>query len=225
MRLSVLLISAAMASPAMAAVPEPEGPQPVEEKEAVLYGGLALNRVSADFTNLSEGLNLNVAAGAHLPWLTWLSGEVEFSFTVAPGNNNHGGTTSSTTPCTIPPSTLDPDGTPDGCGTEVVTATPGATTSRNDLQMTNLGAFLVLRTPGRVYGMGRAGYRYVNTSIDEIQDDDEFGPAYGFGAGYRWRAGLSKFELTFTQYSEHLQYLGIGVVYGFGGSAEDNRQP
>jgi hypothetical protein len=225
MRLSVLLISAAMASPAMAAVPEPEGPQPVEEKDAVLYGGLALSRVSADFSNLSDAYNMNIAAGGHLPWLTWLSGEAEFSFTIVPGNNNHDGTSSTITPCTVPPSMLDPDGTPDGCGTEVVTAVPGATASRNDLQMTNLGAFLVLRTPGRVYGVGRVGYRYLNTSIAEVEDDDEYGPAYGFGAGYRWRAGLSKFELMYTRYSEHLEYLGLGVVYGFGGSADDNRQP
>jgi len=225
MRLCVLLIIAAMASPAVAEVPEPEGPQPREEREAVLYGGLGLSSVSSDYSNLSEAINMHMAVGAHLPWLTWLSGEVEFSFTVDPGDNESAGTTRTVTPCTVPPSMLDPDGTPDGCGQEVVTAVPGAAATRNDLQMTNLGGFLVVRTPGKVYGVGRVGYVNVNSSIEEINTDDETSVAYTFGAGYRWKGGLSKFELLYTNYSSHLEYLTLGIVYGFGGSAEHNRKP
>lgn len=224
MRRSAPLILAAMASSAGAVTPEPQGPEPVEEREAVLYGGLGLSWVSTDFTNLSEALNMSMSGGAHLPWLTWVSGEVEFSFTIAPGNNTAEGTTTTVTPCTVPPSMLDPDGTPNGCGVPSTTAVAGATASRNDLQMTNLGGFMVLRTPGRVYAVGRAGYRYVNTSIEEIQED-ELGAAYSVGAGYRWRAGLSKFELGYTKYSTYLEYLGLGVVYGFGGSSRENGTP
>lgn len=225
MRFSVLLIIAAMTLPARASTSEPTGPQPREEREAVLYGGLGISGVSSDFSNLSEAINMHIAAGAHLPWLTWLSGEAEFSFTVAPGDNHNDGTTRTVTPCAVPPGMLDPDGTPDGCGEEVVTAVPGAAATRNDLQMTNLGGFLVMRTPGKVYGIGRAGFVNVNSSVEEINTDDETSVAYGVGAGYRWRAGLSKFELLYTHYSSHLEYLTLGMVYGFGGSAEDNRQP
>lgn len=234
MRIVVLLFSAGvlagMAMPVAAqhvpgsSAPEPAGPAPAEERSALLYTGVGLSRVSADFTNLSDALNMNLLAGAHLPWLPWLSGEAEFSFTVSPGNN-HGSRTVmvGATPCTVPPSMLDPNGTPDDCendGTSV--AQPGTTVSQNDLQMTNVGGFLALRTPGKVYAMGRYGYRHVTSSIDEIQDD-EIGIAYTLGAGYRWRAGLSKFELVYTRYSEYLDYIGLGVVYGFGASAEERK--
>jgi len=225
MRLSVLLISAALAAPAGAATPEPRGPMPVEGRDAVLYGGLGLSLVSTEYSNLSDAVNLNLVAGAHLPWLTWVSGEVEFSFTVAPGDNTGTGTTRNVTPCTVPPGMLDPDGTPDGCGEEVVTAIPGAAATRNDLQMTNLGAFVVVRTPGRVYGVGRFGYCSVNSSVEEIQTDDELGVGYTLGAGYRWREGLSKFEMVYTNYSSHLEYWTLGMVYGFGGSAQDRSRP
>lgn len=192
-----------------------------EERDANLYTGLGLSWVSTDFTNLSEAVNLNLTGGAHLPWLTWLSGEVEISFTVSPGTN-HGGHTVETPgeTCVVPPSQLDPDGMPDGCGVPTSSPAPGTTASSNDLQMTNVGAFTVLRTPGPVYAMGRFGYRYINSSIREL-DDDKIGPAWSGGAGYRWRAGLSKFEVGYTRYSEHIDYLGVAVVYGFGGSAPE----
>lgn len=193
-------------------------PKAVEQGNAALYTGLGLSRVSTDFRNLSDAINLQMFAGVQVPVLTWLSGEVDFSFTVAPGNN-HGTRNVSTTggtPCTLPPSMLDPDGTPDGCDAASTEPEPGTTASQNDLQMTNLGAFAVLRTPGRLFAVARYGYRYVNTSIDEIDEDDRLGMAYSVGAGWRWRAGLSRFELAYTRYSEHLDYLGIGIAYGFG---------
>jgi hypothetical protein len=233
MRLVVLLFSAGALAGAAAPVaaqhvpgsptPEPAGPAPLEERTAVLYTAIGLHQVSTDFTNLSDALNMSVLAGAHLPWLTWLSGEAEFSFTVAPGNN-HGGSALNNPgeACIVEPSMLDPDGTPDGCGQATTTPVPGTTRSQNDLQMTNLGGFLAARTPGPVYALARYGYRHITSSIAEIQED-KTGPAYTVGAGYRWRAGLSKFELAYSHYSEHLDYLGLGVVYGFGASAEERK--
>ena len=221
MRPVVLCLSAcALGAAAGSARGQVDGAPPaLEERNSIFYAGLGLSSISSDFNNLSNATNLDMLAGAHVPRLTWLSGEMALSFTVAPGNN-HGPRSASTggTPCSVPPSLLDPDGTPDGCDSgATTTADPGATGSQNDLQMTNLGAFAVLRTPGPVFALARYGYRYINTSIAEIQHDDQTGTAYSVGAGYRWGAGLSKFELAYTKYSRHLDYFGLGIAYGFGG--------
>lgn len=228
MRPIVLCLAACALAPAAAraAGEDPAGtdpaPKAVEIANSALYTGLGLTRVSTDFSNLSEALNLDMFAGIQVPYLSWLSGEVTFSFTVAPGNNhgNENVAVGSGQPCTLPPSTVDPDGFPDGCDVNSTEPAPGTTASQNDLQMTNLGAFAVLRTPGKLFVMGKYGYRYLNTSIDEIDGSDQTGTAYSFGGGYRWRQGLSRFELGYTRYSEHLEYLGIGLAYGFGTTPE-----
>lgn len=222
MRPAVLCLAACALGPGAAMAAADPAPKAVEIGNSALYTGLGLTRVSTDFENLSEALNLEAFAGVQVPYLSWLSGEVDFSFTVAPGNN-HGTrnvSTAGTTPCTLPPSTVDPDGFPDGCDAANTQAAPGTTASQNDLQMTNLGAFVVLRTPGKLFVMGKAGYRYLNTSIDEVERDDQTGIAYSVGGGYRWRQGLSRFEAGYMKYSEHLDYLGIGIAYGFGTTPE-----
>jgi hypothetical protein len=224
MRPAALCLAACALSPvpALAAPEDMPTPRAVEQGSAVLYTGLGLSRVSTDYSNLSDALNLGLFAGAQVPYLSWLSGEVDFSFTVAPGNN-HGTRNVAVgggTACTLPPSTLDPDGFPDGCDAANTRPAPGTTASQNDLQMTNLAAFAVLRTPGRVFAVAKYGYRYLNTSIDEIDAGDQTGTAYSVGAGWRWRAGLSKFEAAYTRYSEHLDYLTVGVAYGFGALPE-----
>jgi hypothetical protein len=199
---------------------EGRGDRPPEEKTAVLFTGIGLSQVTADFSNLSDAVNLDLAVGAHVPVLTWLSGEIDFSFTIAPGENQGPGGTVTTTPCVVPPSMLDPDGTPNGCGVPMASPNPEATTSTNDLQMTNVGVFAALRTPGKVYVLGKYGYRYINCSIDEIQDgDDQAGTAYAAGAGYRF-SPLTGLELAYTKYSGQLDYWGFNVAYGFGASPE-----
>jgi hypothetical protein len=202
---------------------EGRGDRAPEEKNAVIYTGIGLSRVSADFSNLSNALNLDLAAGAHVPVLTWLAGEVDFSFTVAPGNNQGQRTvTTGGTPCTVPPTVLNPGGTPNGCDPSSATiADPRETRSQNDLQMTNLGLFAVLRTPGRLYVVGKYGYRYINCSIDEVQDgSDQDGTAYTFGGGYRWGVGLTGLELAYTKYSSQIDYIGFNLAYGFGASPD-----
>ena len=197
-------------------------PMSVDERNAVLYGGLGLSWVSADFENLSSALNLDLSVGAHLPMARWLSGEVDLSFTVLPGANaGTRTTTTGDTACVVPPSMLDPDGTPDGCGTDGVTvAEPGQTRSQNDLQMTNIGVFAAVRTPGKAYALGKYGWRYINASIDELHDDDRAGPAYALGGGYRWGAGLSQLEVAYTRYSSQIDFFGLNVAYGFGATPD-----
>ena len=195
-----------------------------EERDAVIFAGIGLSKVRADFSNVSDAINLDLAAGAHVPVLTWLSGEIDFSFTVAPGNNHGVQTTMTGTPCTVPPSPLDPNGTPDGCDPNATTPptavlVPGTTRSENDLQMTNIGAFAALRTPGRFYVLGKYGYRYINCSLDEIQHgSDQDGWAWSYGAGWRWGVGLAGVELAYTRYSSQLEYVGLALAYGFGAS-------
>lgn len=186
-----------------------------EERRAVTYTGLGLSRVSTAFDNLEDAVNLDLGLGARLPWLGWLSAEADLSFTVVPGENR--GPQPCTTTGATPPSLLDPDGDPGSTD-----CAPGAfSRSQNDLQMTNVGAFLVMRTPGRLYLTGRGGYRFINASIDEIQDGgDRRGAAYAGGLGWRWGEGLSGIELAYTRYSSQLDYLGLNVAYGFGASSE-----
>lgn len=186
-----------------------------EERRAVMYTGLGLSRVSTDFDNLDDAVNLDLGLGARLPWFGWLSVEADLSFTVVPGENR--GPRPCTTTGATPPSLLDPDGDPGD-----TTCAPGFfSRSRNDLQMTNVGAFLVARTPGKLYLTGRGGYRFINASIDEIQDGgDRRGMAYSGGLGWRWGEGLTGVELAYTRYSSQLDYLGLNVAYGFGASSE-----
>jgi len=226
MRRVILSCCACALVPALAeaqvSAPPDRMPMSADERDAVLYGGLGLSWVTADFENLSSALNLDLSVGAHVPRARWLSGEVDLSFTVLPGDNaGTRVTTTGATACVVPPSMLDPDGTPDGCGTDsVAVAEPGQTRSQNDLQMTNIGVFAAVRTPGKVYALGKYGWRYINASIDELHDEDRAGPAYTLGGGYRWGAGLSQLELAYTQYSSQLDYLGLNIAYGFGATPD-----
>lgn len=197
---------------------------PQVERQARSFAVIGLSRLSADLDNVGDAVNLDVSLGLRGFW--WLSLEGVASITVAPGSND--GPRSVTvggTPCTTPPTpVIDPDGTPDGCDPEAtedptVEPVPGSTASSNRLQTTNFGVFAVLRSPGRVYGVGKYGYRLINSSVPEIQQgDDRMGTAYTLGAGYRWGVGLSSVEVTYTEWSEQLETVGLSLAYGFGAS-------
>lgn len=227
MRLTLLGCAAACAllsSPLQAQDVQPAGGARMgEEKDSRLYVGLGLSRVETVFSNVSPAWNLDISAGTFIPKLTWLSAELDLSFTVNPGNNKGTEVVSSGgTPCTIPPTLLDPDGTPDGCDAgAVLTPAPGTTGSQNELQMTNIGAFAVARSPGPVYALGKYGYRYINASLPEIRHgDDQYGTAWTVGAGYRFGRSLSQLEIAFTDYSSQLEYWGVNFAYGFGASPD-----
>ena len=213
-----------LGAPAAAQDEQPAGgPRIADERTASLYTGLGLSRVETVFSNVSPAWNLDVTAGMFVPKLTWLSGELDLSFTVNPGNNKGMEVVSSGgTPCTLPPTILDPDGTPNGCDAGAVfTPRPGTTATQNELQMTNIGAFAVLRTPGPVYALAKYGYRYINASLPEIQDgDDQQGTAWTAGAGYRFGRALSQIEFAYTDYSSQLEYWGLNFAYGFGASPD-----
>ncbi len=204
-------------------VPVDEGgtesaPPPEDDDSAISYSGIGLSRVKADFENLKEAVNLDFALGIRIPTVNWISAEIGFSTTISPGENEGpppGGGLGGGDPCIIP-------GVPPGCVEGGGGGGGGSqgkfTQSQNDLQMNNIGVFAVLRSPGQFYGLGKAGYRFINTNIEEIQEgDDKSGAAWALGGGYRWGTGLSGVELIYMDYSDDLEYIGFNVAYGFGG--------
>jgi hypothetical protein len=68
----------------------------------------------------------------------------------------------------------------------------------------------VLKSTGRFYVMGRYGYRYIATSIDEL-NETRSGTGFGAGVGYRWGKGLSGVELTYKELSDEVD--GIGLMF------------
>lgn len=192
-------------------VPVDEGtesaPPPEDDDGAVSYSGIGLSRVKADFDNLKEAVNLDFALGIRIPTINFISAEIGFSTTIIPGENEggQGGGFGG-----------------GGCGGVLQPSCPegsqGRVTQTNDdLQMNNIGVFAVVRSPGRFYALGKLGYRYINTNIQEIQEGERSGTAYALGGGYRWGTGLSGVELIYMDYSEDLEYIGFNVAYGFGG--------
>ena len=184
---------------------------PEDDDDAVSYSGIGLTRVSTDFDNLKEAINLGGVIGIRVPTVNWIAAEINIDVTMIPGENT--GPRDPGTPNVCPPP---PTPQPPGCqGTPAQQGT--FTQSRNDLQMQNVGVFLVARSPGKYYATGKYGYRFINISIEEIQDGgDQSGSAYGAGVGYRWGKSLSGVELLYTKYSEQLDYLGFNIAYGFG---------
>jgi hypothetical protein len=188
------------------------GDAPEEERKAVLFATVGLSHVSSPFANVEDAVNMDVSLGAGLPWpyLDWFGAEIALAFTVVPGEYR------GARPCeetgALPP--LSPG--------EVACAAGFYTRSQNELQMTNLGAFGVLRTPGRFYALGKYGWRYIASSIDEIQEGDRDGPAWAAGAGWRFGYGrLTGLELSYSDYSEQLEMVTLALTHGFGAAPDE----
>lgn len=171
-----------------------------ERNESVTYSGIGLARVSTDFENLKDAVNLNFSIGFRVPTIDWIGAELELSTTVIPGENE---------------TTSQQGGS--NCGGVLQPPCPsGDTQSGNDLQTNSAAVYAVLRSPGKFYGMAKYGYRYLNTSIDELQDNRS-GSAWGVGAGYRWGSTLSGVELYYTRLTPDVTFMGFALAYGFGG--------
>jgi hypothetical protein len=182
---------------------------PPEEDVAVTYSGIGLSKVSSDFDNLDDAINLDVALGIRIPTVNWFAMEVALAFTVVPGENRGAAS------CGV---SGGDGGLPIiGGGGSGSSSCEEGTRSSNDLQMNNVGVFGVLRSPGKYYLVGKYGFRYITSSIDEIEEgDDQSGTAYAGGVGYRWGRGLSGVELVYNRYSSQLDYIGFNIAYGFG---------
>jgi hypothetical protein len=177
--------------------------KPAKRHESVTYSGIGLTQVSTDFDNLKSAVNLGITLGFRVPTFDIFGAEVEIGTTIIPGENkgSSGGSTGN-------------------CGGLLQPACPGDTASGDDLQMNNIAVYGVLRSPGKLYGMGKFGYRYINSSIAELQENKS-GSAWGLGGGYRWGESLSGVELFYTKFSEHITYIGFSIAYGFDGRNRD----
>lgn len=190
---------------------EPERDDERRDDESVTYSGIGLSRVTTDYDNLKEAVNLDFNLGIRVPNLDWISAEINGSITIIPGENKGGSSIIGGGPgnCTSENPPLPPGCTPASEGEQV-------TTSGDDFQMQLIGAYLVLKSPGRFYGVGRVGYGYQVTSIDEITDNERSGTVYSGGLGWRYGKGLGGVELLYSRMLSDIDAIGFSVSYGFG---------
>jgi hypothetical protein len=170
-----------------------------ELDEQVFYSGFGVGRVGTDFVNLGEAINLEAVMGFRVPTLPWFSLELDISQTIIPGENKP---VSSTTPIS------NCSGLNQGLGL----CTPGgndpATFDRDEFGASALGISAAFKSGGRFYVAGKYGYRYIATSIQEL-DDDRSGNGLAFGVGYRWGKGQSGVELGYKQLADDVESVGL----------------
>lgn len=198
-------------------VPVDEGtdsapPSDEELDEQVFYSGFGVGRAESDFRNLGEAINLDIVLGFRIPTVPWFGIELDIAQTIIPGENKTeeqsfggGGGTS----CLIDPSPADPDGFPNGCTPSGSGGSPETVSrDRDEFQMQALGLSAAFKSTGRFYVMGRYGYRYIATSIDEL-NENRSGTGFGAGVGYRWGRGLSGVELSYQELSDQVDALNL----------------
>ena len=70
------------------------------------------------------------------------------------------------------------------------------------------GISAAFKSTGRFYVTGKYGYRYIATSLREL-DDDRSGNGFAFGVGYRWGKGHSGVELAYKELAEDVESIGL----------------
>jgi hypothetical protein len=192
--LTLLLAAGLAAAPAQARY---EGDDE-DPGEPVFYNGFGVSRARTEFVNLGAAANLEVVMGFRVPTLSWLAVELDIAQTVVPGRNDP----------------VDPGLPISNCGAVnqgLGLCTPGgsepATFDRRDLSLQALGVSAAFRTPGRLYLAGRYGYRYLSSSISELNRDDS-SLGFGVGAGYRWGDGAGV-ELAYKELAGGVESIGL----------------
>ncbi len=210
--LSAMVLIGALSAPAFA---EDAEDAKDKKRDDPTYSAIRLTSVSTDFDNLGSAVNLGFTIGIKIPKLSFLAAEIDLSSTLIPGENSGsggvigGGNGNGSGSCD-PASELLGLCTPnEGGGNGGGSA--NNTSDGDDLRLNTVGIFATGRTPGNFYATGRVGYRFVESTIDEL-NEEQTGSAWGVGAGYRYSAkGLV--ELTYTQYGSDLSYLSLVVAY------------
>lgn len=177
-------------------------PPAVEDEElSTTYSSIGVQKVHAKFDNVKDAINVDIVAfGFRIPTVPWVGVELNLGFTFLPGQIDKSSSSGGTT---CPP--LDPFCTPSG---------GNAATSQGDFQATNIGANLVLRSPGKFFVVGKYGYRYLNTSLDQLVNDRS-GTQYTAGVGYRWNKKGSYVELGYNKIADKIDALGFSVSYSY----------
>lgn len=189
-----------------------------DSSRKVTYSSIGLTRVSTDFDNLGKPINLSAVLGIRVPTLEFISAEIDLSTTLIPGENDGRTASSGGTLGGGNGGILDPifgGGADDGGEAPV-----GNFTQRpDDLLLNTIGVFGVLRSPGDFYAVGKYGFRYIQSSLQEFQEEAS-GKAYVLGGGYRYNED-GGVELTYSKYSDLIDYVSLVVTYGFGGDDDD----
>lgn len=175
-----------------------------EDELEPFYSAIGLQKVSAGFDNVDDAINLDaVLFGFRLPTIPWFGIELNVSGTLIPGQIRESSSSSGTT-CTPLEVLLD------GC-----TDSPAvATSSQGDFAMMSYGVSAAARSPGKFFAMGKAGYRYVQTTLDQNQDDRS-GNSWTVGAGYRWRDAGTYAELAYTKLTNDIDAIGFSISYSY----------
>lgn len=173
-----------------------------ELDEQVFYSGMGVDRVSTDYTNLKDAINLDLTLGFRIPTAPWFGLEIDLGQTIIPGEYRD------PKPAQPAGPSCSPVPTP-GCGTPAQPAEDGAYDRQGDeFGMQALGLSLALKTTGRFYLTGKYGYRYIATSNDTI-NENRSGKGFAAGVGYRWGRGLSGVELGYKQLAENVDSIGL----------------
>lgn len=167
--------------------------------EQVFYSGFGLARVGTDFINLGEAINLEGTMGFRIPTLPWFGIELDIAQTIIPGENK-------------PVSAGTPISNCSGLNQSLGLCTPGgsdpATFDPDEFGMQALGISAAFKSSGKFYVTGKYGYRYIATSIDEL-NEDRSSNGFVFGVGYRWGRGQSGIELDYKQLAEDVESVGL----------------
>jgi hypothetical protein len=177
--------------------------------QPMTYAGVGFAKVSTNFDNVKPAVNLTGVIGVHPPGNNWIAGELELGTTISSGAVS-----------------AQPASPPGNCGGVLQPpCTAAGSTAPGHFSLQHAAVFGVLRTPGVVYGIGRIGYQYISTSLPEL-DGHHSGLAWSLGAGWRYRPiSITGVELLYTQVSNHLRYLGLGLNYSFGASKSLTKIP
>lgn len=200
------LLLAACLSPALHAQDDRQGSDPQARNYDPTYSAIRLTAMESDFDNIDTAINLGFTLGINIPGVDFLAAEIDISSTLVPGENSGGGGAFGKGLIELPPGLGGGDGG-DGGGGE-----PNNTSDPDDLRANAVGIFATARSPGRFFGSARLGYRFYETTLEELNDEST-GGAFGAGLGYRYNDLGGKVELTYTQYSDDLQFISLAVSY------------
>ena len=197
--------------------PPPAPTEDDELDEQVFYSGMGIAQVDSGFANLEKAINLQVVLGFRIPTVKWFGIEFDLGQTIIPGENTsqQQGIGGAGDPCFINPGPAFPNGVPAGCTPSGSGGEEQVAQDTDEFAMQALGLSAVLKSTGRFYVSGKYGYRYLITSIEDL-DEGRSGKGLGAGVGYRWGKGLSGVELNYQELSDKVDSLNLTFFVRFG---------